>query len=71
MIEVWTYSGYRDDERPVKFILNGVVHQVEEIVDRWYGQEADYYKVRTDRGKVYILRQDRFTGIWDLESICA
>ncbi len=69
MIEVWTYSGYRGDERPTRFILNGVVYRVEEIIDRWFGQEADYFKVKTDRGKVFILRLDRFDGMWDIETI--
>jgi len=69
MIKVWSYSGYRGEERPYRFELSGVMLEVEEVLDRWYGQEADFFKVRTDRGGVYILRLDRFDGCWDLESI--
>ncbi len=69
MIRVWTYAGYRDDERPIKFELNGVEHEIASILDRWYGQGADFFKVRTKAGRIYILRHDRFDGIWDIESV--
>lgn len=69
MIKVWTYSGHRGDERPVKLELNGVEHEIMEVLDRWCGGEADYFKVKTRGGVIYILRLDRFDGMWDLEGL--
>lgn len=69
MIRVWTYSGYRGDEKPVKFELGGVLHEIKDILDRWYGQEADFFKVKTEKDRIYILRYDRFDGIWDVEAV--
>jgi hypothetical protein len=30
MIKVWTYSGYRGDEKPIKFELHGVEYEIAE-----------------------------------------
>ena len=32
-LKVWSFSGYRGDEKPVRIELNGKVHYVEEILD--------------------------------------
>jgi hypothetical protein len=69
MIRVWTYAGYKGDEKPIKFEANGVQHRVVDILDRWYGQRADFFKVRTQMDKIFILRLDRFDGIWDIEAV--
>lgn len=69
MIRVWTYSGYRGDEKPIRFEVNGVDHRVADIIDQWYGQNADFFKVRTRKDKIYILRLDRFDGMWDIEAV--
>jgi hypothetical protein len=43
---------------------------VEEVLDRWYGPERLFFKVRADDGKIYILRRDTSVadGEWDLVS---
>lgn len=55
-IQVECYSGYKADERPVRFRMGERVYEVKELVDQWYGQDGDYFKVRADDGNVYILK---------------
>jgi hypothetical protein len=35
-VEVVCYSGYKGDERPVRFQLGGEDYFVEELLDQWY-----------------------------------
>ncbi len=69
-VRVECYSGYKADERPVRFWLDERLYLVEEVVDRWYGPEDTFFKIRADDGNLYILRQERSTsgGAWRLES---
>ncbi len=69
-VEVECYSGYKRDERPVRFSLKGRVFEVVEILDRWYGPEDDYFKVRADDNKIYILRRTpgEHSDLWTLEA---
>lgn len=63
-----TYSGYRADERPVSFRIQQRAFQVEEVLDRWYGVDEDYFKVRAEDGNQYVLKHHRPSGEWTLES---
>jgi len=55
-IRVECYSGFKADERPVRFLLGERGYQVLEIQDQWYGPESTYFKVRAGDGNFYILR---------------
>ena len=67
-LEVECYSGTKADERPVRFRLDGHEYLVEEILDRWYGPDDAFFKVRADDGNLYILRRDTSVpdGNWHL-----
>ncbi|MBI4873814.1 MAG: hypothetical protein HY822_04170 [Acidobacteria bacterium] len=69
-VEVFCYSGYKGDERPVRFRLGSTDYQVEDILDRWYGPDDTYFKVRADDGNLYILRRRSSApeGEWSLEA---
>jgi len=68
-LRVECYSGYKEDERPVHFRLNGHDYFVEELLDQWYGPTHTYFKVRADDGNLYILRREmKSDGAWSLES---
>ena len=69
-LEVECYSGQKADERPVRFRLDGHEYLVEEVLDQWYGSQDIFFKVRSDDGNLYILRQETSTpdGPWHLES---
>jgi hypothetical protein len=69
-VRVECYSGYRADERPLRFYLREQAYEVVEIVDRWYGPDAVYFRVKAGDGNIYILRhgQDPLKDVWTLES---
>ncbi len=68
-IQVEAYSGYRANERPLAFLLENRRRQVVNIVDRWYGEEHDYFKVLADDAKVYLLRWNRWLDLWSLVKV--
>jgi uncharacterized protein (UPF0128 family) len=57
-VEVDCYSGYKADERPARFRLEGHEYLVEELLDQWYGQNDVFFKVRADDGNLYILSHE-------------
>ncbi len=65
-LTVEAYSGYKADERPAAFRLEGRRIAVREILDRWYGEDHAYFKVSGEDGTVYIIRQDRSSDAWEL-----
>jgi len=68
-IEVVCYSGYKGDERPVRFRIGDRDHMVEEITEQWYGPDDSFYKVRADDRNLYLLRHHRSTDTWNIESV--
>jgi hypothetical protein len=67
-VEVEAYSGYKADERPLRFRLGERWVAVVEIADRWYDPEAVYFRVKAEDGDTYILRHDETGGAWSLEA---
>jgi hypothetical protein len=71
-LKVECYSGYRADERPLRFkFLRGDdprEFKVSEILDRWYGLGYECFKVRADDGNDYILRHSLDDDDWHLGS---
>ncbi len=65
-IQVITYSGYKANERPLHFLVDGEDIKVREIVDRWYGEDHDFFKVVGDDGHTYVLKWHRSQGEWML-----
>lgn len=65
-VRVECYSGYKADERPVRFHLGDKSLEVAEILDRWYGEGHDYFKIRADDGNTYLLRHLRQEDRWEL-----
>ena len=69
-VRVECYSGFKAEERPIRFNLDGHDYFVEEVLDQWYGPEDAYFKVRADDGNLYILRRATCVpeGEWSLEA---
>ncbi len=68
-INVECYSGRKADERPVSFCVGGEKRMVERVIDRWTGEDHDYFKLLADDRRVYIIRRDRTEDAWTLERI--
>ena len=69
-VEVFCYSGYKGDERPLRFRLGDRDYSVDDLLDRWYGPHDIFFKMRANDGNLYILRRrsDTPEGEWSLES---
>jgi hypothetical protein len=65
-IHVTAYSGYKANERPLYFMLGSKRLNVKKILDRWFGQEHDTFKILADDGQEYLLKWHRFLDKWSL-----
>jgi hypothetical protein len=68
VVRVEGYSGFKTDERPLRFQLGGRWLAVEEVLDRWYDPDAVYFRVRADDGALYVLRHHEGDDVWTLEA---
>jgi len=71
-LKVDCYSGYKADERPLRFSLGdkpgGQVFEVKEVLDQWYGVGYECFKVLADDGNFYVLRHRQVEDNWVLDS---
>jgi hypothetical protein len=71
-LKVECYSGYKADERPVRFCFGekpgAQVFEVREVLDQWYGPGYQCFKVLADDGNFYILRHHQEEDSWVLDS---
>jgi hypothetical protein len=70
-VHVVSYSGFRADERPLRFVLGGRSIEVASVEDRWYSPGATYFRVLAEDGDRYVLRHDDAQDIWCLEGFRA
>ncbi len=68
-IKVETYSGYKDDEYPVRFWIGEKRLEILEIEDRWYSPGFSYFKVFADDATRYILKKSVETEIWSVKNL--
>lgn len=69
LIYVECYSGYKVNERPIRFLYRGKSYRVISIIDRWYGIDSDYFKVLGEDGRIYIIKWNRYEDYWSLLKI--
>ncbi len=69
-IHVECYSGYKADERPLRFTMSGRTYEVAEVIDQWYGPNDIWFRVKASDGNTYILRHTTHaqSDTWTLES---
>lgn len=65
-LRVECYSGYKVNERPVRFFLGQRKFEVKELLDRWYGEDHDYFKLLADDLSTYVLKYNRYDDRWEL-----
>ncbi len=68
VVKVDCYAGYRGEETPRRFEVDGRRVEVVRVVDRWRGPTHRYFRVRGNDGSVYLLRHDESMDLWDLAS---
>jgi hypothetical protein len=77
LIEIECYAGYKADETPRRFRFDKNWIEVEAVVEQWRQVErlpisprADYFKVRTGDGRLYLLKHDLDARQWLLVQRC-
>jgi hypothetical protein len=65
-IRVICYEGYAAEETPRAFTVGNRRIEVVEILDRWRGEDHEYFKVIAPDGDRYILRRDRESEEWEI-----
>jgi len=53
---------------PLRFVLGDHTVEVDDLLDRWYGDDADYFRVRGRDGHLYVLKHLRGHDRWELTS---
>ena len=69
-LRVECYAGYKGDQRPRLFYMDGRRFEVRVLLDTWYGPDDEYFRVLADDGNTYVLRH-RHTELedrWTLEA---
>jgi hypothetical protein len=72
-VEVTAYAGYRSEERPRSFVLEGEKIGIAEIISQWVEEDAENklqkrrFRVKGDDGFTYLLSYNEQTGEWYLE----
>jgi hypothetical protein len=59
-------AGDVDVQKLKRFRFDGRRIEVIENLDRWFGADYVYFKVRGDDGNLYILRLDEACDAWEL-----
>ena len=72
-IKVECKSGYKANEYPIKFYWDNICFEINDIMDRWFQGDlnpdyppANYFKVKTNDKKIYILKHDEHSHKWFL-----
>jgi hypothetical protein len=65
-IRVLCYEGYKEQETPRAFLLGETRLEVVEVLDRWRGEDHEYFKLTASDGNRYILRRDRVREEWEI-----
>ena len=68
-IRVECHSGYKANERPIKFWIGADALFVEAIDEQWYGPDAIYFRIHADDGNTYVLNYNETTDEWAMESV--
>lgn len=71
-IRVHTYSGYKADERPLRFEHKGKEHSVREIINQTREEIVgngmrNKFTVRTEEEKIFTLAHEEIKDQWFLE----
>jgi hypothetical protein len=68
-IRVECHAGYRGEEEPRAFTLGETRFPVSEILDRWLEPEHRYFKVKVEDGRMFVLRHDTSSDLWELAAL--
>lgn len=67
-VKVESSPDAKGQERPTRFLLGSRIIEVEEVSDRWFGEQACYFRVLGSDQNSYILKGPMEDGTWELVS---
>ena len=67
-IKVESISDAKGQETPSRFMLGIRTIEIQAVADRWYGEQACYYRVLGSDENSYILKGPLEDGSWELVS---
>ncbi len=74
-IKVHSYSGFKAEERPISFVLEGNECQVERILDSWRQESINpgegrkvYFKIKAEGDRAFTIFYDEKNEEWFLLS---
>lgn len=65
-VQVESCADHLGVERPVRLRFDAREVEIVENVDRWYGSDYCYFKIKGHDGNLYILRFDEGRAEWEL-----
>ena len=68
-VRVECHAGYRGDETPRRFHLEGKTIEIAAIIGRWKEPGVLLFRVQSIEGRVYLLRRGEQTGRWDVPEV--
>jgi hypothetical protein len=66
-VKVIAYSGYRAEERPMRFELEGKEIMVKEVISEWRDEEGWGFMVTGDDAREYFLKYLEKEDCWSIE----
>lgn len=66
-VQVECYAGYRGDEEPRVFLVDGRRVVIVRLESRWLTPSHRYFEVEGDDGVGYTLRHHVLSDAWELE----
>jgi hypothetical protein len=65
-LKVESYSGFKAEERPLRFFINNRKIEIISIQNDWLAPEGRYFKVVGDDGRSYVLEYKETDDTWNL-----
>lgn len=66
-IRVIAYSGYKANERPMVFFLDGKPIRIREILKQWKDPECDCFRLMGEDLNQYVLKWERSKDQWSVQ----
>lgn len=65
-VSVEAYAGYKGEETPRAFTVQGARQEVQKILARWYTERHAFFKLCASDGHRYVLRYNLDDMVWEL-----
>jgi len=60
------FAGYRENERPLSFLVDDREIEVRTILDSWREPDHLFFRVEAEDGRVYEIRHHEYDDLWQV-----